>query len=246
MSIISDKLESLGLNKSEVRIYIFLLENGISTPPQVSAGTGILRANAYKILKLLQQKDLIKEQAKGKRKAYLPADPNSFAKRLEKRKEIVDSLIPDLRALYKSSSNKPSINFFEGWDQVEEIYNSILNSEELIAIGSTKQLTRRALSFFESWVKKLSKKKVIIRDMVTYDSKEVTAEMMKKHLGDLYTFKLIPKKYGDLPTDILIWGDNVAIISLEDPVFGTVLTSKNITDTYRVHFKMMWQQAIEP
>jgi hypothetical protein len=43
----------------------------------------------------------------------------------------------------------------------------------------------------------------------------------------------LPGKYGENLTDILIWEDNIALIALEEPIFGTVITSSSLADTFR-------------
>jgi len=51
----------------------------------------------------------------------------------------------------------------------------------------------------------------------------VEGDKMHAILGALYDFDLLPKDAGDQPTDILIWGERVALMTLEAPIFGTVL-----------------------
>lgn len=42
----SEELKKLGLSKPEIAIYLYLLEQGLSSPPEIIRGTKILRANA--------------------------------------------------------------------------------------------------------------------------------------------------------------------------------------------------------
>jgi hypothetical protein len=44
----------------------------------------------------------------------------------------------------------------------------------------------------------------------------------------------LPERYKDLPTDILVWDDNVALITLEEPYFGTVLHNAPLAQTMRM------------
>ncbi len=60
-------------------------------------------------------------------------------------------------------------------------------------------------------------------------------------MSPYYDYKIIEEKYGDLPTDMLVWDDSFAVIVLAQPVFGVVLVSKPLADTYRAQFEIMWQ-----
>jgi sugar-specific transcriptional regulator TrmB len=70
------QLREVGLKQNEAEIYLFLLQNGVSTPPQIAKGTAIARTNCYNILKSLEEKDVIELIQKGKREAFLARDPH--------------------------------------------------------------------------------------------------------------------------------------------------------------------------
>ena len=87
---IEEQLNEISLTKSESKVYLYLLEEGLTTPPQLARGTGIARTNCYNILEKLKNEGLIKEQEKGKRKAYIANDPESLLRTIQKKKETVE------------------------------------------------------------------------------------------------------------------------------------------------------------
>lgn len=236
---IEEQLKEIGLTKSESRVYLYLLEQGLATPPQIARATGIARTNCYNILSALKDSGLIEEQAKGKRKAYVASDPEALLRTIQKKKEAVERLVPDLRALYTTQKNKPKIRFYDGFEQVKEIYWQATNTDKLLALGSTKQLTEKDADFFLKWEKTMKKKGVILEDLITDPSEQVGVEETKRILGGLYDFRLLPKKYSDFPTDILVWSNNIALITLQEPVFGTVITSPLLAQTFRFMLEMV-------
>src|SRR3989338_10227979 len=119
---LDEGLKNIGLKGSEIKVYLYLLENGVSTPPQIAKSTKIARTNTYHIVRALEEKGLIEQHKKRKRFVYLPTDPAALLRTLERRREIVEQLLPDLRALHKIQKNKPSIRFFEGTEQIKEIF----------------------------------------------------------------------------------------------------------------------------
>ena len=240
---IEKELTKIGLSGSEIRVYMYLLQEGLSSPSQIAKGTGIARTNTYHVLQSLKEKGLIEQQKKGKRFAYIATDPSATLHVLEKKREAMEAILPDLRALHKKQKNKPTIRFYEGFDQVRTIYEQTLDAEELFATGSTEHLERISPGFIDWYRKALDKKKVIMHDMPAHTAREKTGHELKEALGGLYSMRFLPEKYAEIPTDLLIWDDTVALIALEEPIFGTVLTNKHLADTFRMLFKMAWTSA---
>ncbi len=130
-----EQLKESGLNETEAKVYLYVLENGLTAPPLLAKGTGILRTNCYSVLQSLQAKGLIEEHVKGARKAYLACDPAALLRALERKKEVTERLLPDLRALYTTQKNKPKVRFYDGLDEVKEIYAQVVTAEEVFGIG---------------------------------------------------------------------------------------------------------------
>lgn len=239
---LKDNLKKLGLTGSEIRVYLYLLEVGSGSPPQIAKGTGIARANCYYVIAGLQTKGLIGTRHKGKRVQYIPKDPQVLLHSLENRKATIESLIPDLQALYGAIVNKPRIHFYEGFEEVKSIYRQSLQSEYIKAFGSTKQLAALDQAFFTDYFKEAKKRGIILRDIVTYESKEKSLTEARSVLGQLYEPVLLPEKYKGLVTDILLWDNHVALITLKAPIFGTVLTNSELSKTFNVIHDALFEQ----
>lgn len=234
-----EELKNFGMNKSQITIYLYLLEEGLSTPPQIAHGTGITRTNCYNILQSLRKDGLLEEHQKGKRKAYLVCDPEALIRNLQQKTETVERILPDLRGLYTLQKNKPKIKFYEGWDQVKEIYLQTLGAKEIYSIGSTKHLKEIDLTFFQKYIQLVKEKGIVVHDIISSTSQEHALMDTRDILKGYYDAKVLPKQYSNFQTDILIWGDNIALITLEEPIFGTVLTNKFLAETFRIIFKVM-------
>lgn len=242
---IPSQLKEFGLKQSEIRIYLYLLEQGVSTPPQIAAGTLIARPNCYLVLQTLEDKGLIAEQTKGKRKVYYATDPSALLQNLEQRKKTMAELLPDLEALRARQINKPVIRFFDGFEQVKQIYWETLSAKEILAIASTQKLKSISNDFFNKYRQEVQNHDIDFKDIITYDSLADTGKSSKELLKGLYEYKVLPKKITDLPTDILIWNDNIALITLNEPVFGTVLSNPPLARTFRIIFDLCWEKLSE-
>lgn len=227
------RLRDVGLKQNEAEVYLFLLQNGLSTPPQIAKGTAIARTNCYNILRVLEEKGVIEMIKKNKREAFLARDPESLKINLKRKLESVERILPDLRAAYVVRKNKPNFIFFDGWKEVKRIYDMTLNSKEVFAMGSTERLFELDKDFFEKYIKDVSKNNIRFHDLLTSASREKSAPLIKNITDGLHTMSFLPGKYGENLTDILIWEDNIALIALEEPIFGTVITSSSLADTFR-------------
>ena len=175
---IEQKLKEIGLNSSESAVYVYLLKNGLSTPPQIAKGTKIARTNTYNLLRSLQEKDLIQRQKNRKRFAYAAKNPESLLRQAEHIRKTTEELLPDLKALHKTSTHKPSIQFYEGWDEVQEIYLASLEAESIHAIGSLQKLDTIAAKFLSEYQHQIKKRRIIFHDVLTAESKKA-GELMK-------------------------------------------------------------------
>jgi sugar-specific transcriptional regulator TrmB len=238
---ILEQLDAIGLPKSAALIYRYLLEQGQSRVIQIAKGTGITASNCYHVLEGLKRQGLVQEVKEGKKKGFIASDPRSLVRRLEIKKEAIEKILPDLRALYTVQKNKPKIRFFDGFESVKEIYLEALDTDKIIAIGSTKKLTERDEAFFTHLRKQVKKRNIFVYDILTANSRSEAAVRTKEIMKGLYEAKFFPAKFSDMPIDILVWNDNIALITLEEPVFGTVLTQPYITEAFRVIFTLLWE-----
>ena len=238
---ISPSLRDLGLNASDVRVYLHLLDHGMSTPPQIAKSTGIQRTHCYNILRELGRRGLVDEQrGKGKRMLYLARDPASLFTSVEHQREIIERILPDLRARYTLHEHKPKIQFFEGRSQIQEVYRQSLLAKEIFGIGSTHQMQQGMPEFYEWYQKEIKKRQIVYHDILTHASGHKTAPTIKALLKGLYDLKLLSLREGDAPMDILVWDDHVGLISHEEPIYGTVITNTAVAKMMRLIFNALW------
>lgn len=239
---IQDDLRHFGLHKSEIKIYLYLLENGLSTPPAIAKGTGIARTNCYNILRELKEKGLLIEQEQQKRKAYLAADPDALSRSLDEKRELVNRMLPDLRGLYTVQKNKPKIKFYEGFEQVKQVYWMALSTKnkKIVGLGSTKELADLDPFFFHRYIQEMKARGIVLQDILSHDSGIETAPATRRIMGALYDAKVLSQKYQELPTDMLFWDDTIALITLREPIFATILTSSLLAKTFHIIFSILW------
>lgn len=237
------QLQNIGMNSSEIRVYLHLLERGVLSPPEISKELKILRSNLHHILQGLLIKGLVKNQLKGKRRVYFPVEPNAVLKILDRKREAVEESLVELTLLYKSTKSKPVIKFYEGSDEIKLIFEDMLltKNKEVVGFGSTNHLAKVvSTEFMKKIGKSMYKNGIFLKDILSSSSKEVS-QRSKDNIGVYYKYRFVDdKQIGDFPTIMLVWDDKTAIIALEPNIFGMIIENKPLADTYRLQFNVMW------
>ncbi|MDF1496502.1 MAG: helix-turn-helix domain-containing protein [Patescibacteria group bacterium] len=234
------ELYDLGLSKAEISVYLYLLKQGLSSPAQVSKGTGIARPHCYSILESLVTQGLITSQKiKNKRQAYLARDPEALFETLKRKQESIERILPDLRDLHATNKNKPQIQYFDGKEEVKLIFKKVLEADEIYSIGSTAKMKETLGDFYEWTLKEIKKRNIVLHDIVTGDSGLKTFPITEQILKGLYDAKVLNKNEGEASMDILIWNNNIALISYDEPVFGTIITNQPFAQMFKIIHKAL-------
>ena len=91
---LATKLENLGLNQKEARVYLAALELGETTIQEVARRADLKRASLYPIVNNLISQKLIYQIVRGKKNKLVAADPKELEQSIEKRGEILKDTLP--------------------------------------------------------------------------------------------------------------------------------------------------------
>ncbi|KKU09948.1 MAG: hypothetical protein UX65_C0005G0039 [Parcubacteria group bacterium GW2011_GWB1_46_8] len=141
--ILLSQLESFGLDKIEVDIYLFLLENGSKTPLDLSRETNINRSRIYRYLDKLKAKKLIEESNIGRGLKLKASDPQNLELliheqeySLQKQKEMFPEIMNELSSLPSRLENKFEIKHYDGLDGLKQMmWNQLAAKKEILLYG---------------------------------------------------------------------------------------------------------------
>ena len=128
-------LRDLGLHKSEVAVYLFLLRNGASTVINVSHGTNIARTNCYHVIRQLLQKGLIAKQTLGSKIAFVANELHAIDDFVESKARIAQSIMPDLESAYFRGSLKPQVTFLSTDAGISSLLHELQKTDRLTFYG---------------------------------------------------------------------------------------------------------------
>jgi sugar-specific transcriptional regulator TrmB len=248
-----EELQKLGLNKSEAKIYLTLLEIGSSSAGIIAEKAQVSPSKIYWVLEKLMQKGLVSYIIKAKTKFYCAASPQKLRdyleeekEKVEEREEFLEEMIPKLVKLAKLAEDKQEAEMFVGFPAMKNAYFTMYDSakkgdEHLVFLRSSKEEEKpSAVLFFNklhrSAVEIGLKRKLLARD--TLDARDLFKKgAYAKRKGDEVRFIDIA------PQGINILNDYVLLMHLADKPICVLIRSSQLSDDYQRLFFDMWKKA---
>ena len=106
--IILTELEKIGLEEIEIKIYLFLLENGSHTHLELSRAINVDRSKVYRDVEKLIRKNLIEESHTEWGKKIQAASPNNISLLVQEQEEMLKTKKEALPNLIEQLSNLPA------------------------------------------------------------------------------------------------------------------------------------------
>lgn len=129
------KLTRLGLSANEAKVYHACLTRGELTIHELTRLTGISRTTIYGVTEYLQKKGLITFVMKESHRIYCAESPDKLKRYFEKKKndleqknQLLGEVLPDLNMIFAKAGSKPVISFFQGREEVRNIFEDVLVS----------------------------------------------------------------------------------------------------------------------
>jgi len=230
-------LEKAGLKANEAKIYVALLENGISLVSAIYKKVDIQRRNIYDALERLQQKGLVSVIIKDGKKHFVAVNPEKLVDYLHEKVEGINQILPELKSKYDVIKRSEEAQMFKGIEGIKTVMGDMLKVGETIHIigGKGKWLVGELRFYFPKFERERVKKKIKTKQIFDHEVREIIPLPSVKY-GE---YKFFPKEYSS-PTHIWIYGDRVVSIFWGDTQFAFMIKSEDIADGYKKFFDFMW------
>jgi len=240
-------LEKLGLNSTEVTIYLSLLPVGSAPASVLSYRTGICCSTARMACKQLVSKGLLSMEEKGNMLVFTPEPPEKITYLVENKKRNLDEMteqlnriVGPLKAMIDPTSALPRVRFFEGTNGLICLYEEILELNSPIQSFEDKgDMAELIPDYIPKYIKKRIEKKIPCRSICPTGNR-----FNQDCPSSLLEVKKINKEEFQFTCDIKICGDQVSIFSFDKEVpAGIAIRHKDIADNFRIMFEYMWNTA---
>lgn len=235
-------LEKLGLSKKEARLYLIALETGPATIAKLAQKSGLKRGTIYEFLGEMIEKGLLEISILGKRKLYAGTPPKKLQKIIDRQRDILESLVLDLSLLTDRSSSKPKIKFYEGKDAILSVYYEILDlpiGSEVVGFATFEGIHKLySKSIIDNYIKKRAAKKIKQKLIVPTD--EYAQNHVSEDKKEARETIMIPRKQFFINNEINVYQNKVVIVSLGEENVAVVIESKQVAETQRAIFNLLW------
>jgi len=229
-------LERIGLEKKEADVYIAILKLGTSTATSVSRETQIERTLVYRTIDKLIGKGLVNYIIENKVRRFNAVEPEKLLIQLKEKENELKSILPKLKeaSRYKNKGD-PRVEIYRGLKGIKSLVREIyILKQDYRAILSEYEFPQLKL-FFEQLMGFLEKEniheKLLLKEGLKVDIVSKNTEI-----------RYLPKEHSFLATTG-VCGDKVAIILWTEPFLAIGIESKELANTYKSYFDILWKIA---
>jgi len=249
-------LEQLGLTEKEAAIYLALLQLGQAPVQTISRKAGIVRPTAYVILDALIRKGLCRKGLIGKKTVFIASPPEDLDVLIRKherdaheQRARLHNLLPELRALYSLSEERPSIRLFEGKEGLKNLQREFIEISKEPVYGMSSDDVMEGLfppssNEYDEEIRGVRVKAGIksFNIYTTTKGPQRTPEADKKALREsryISTDKLPIKAH------FSVHGPLLSIVSFRKKIIGVLIEHTDIADSFKAIFDVAWRQLGE-
>lgn len=248
--MINSLLEQLNFSDKESKVYLALMELGSCKVNDIAKKTGLNRTSVYDLLESLLQKGLVSKYKKGATTLFNALDPKRLlsyldrekeeqAKTIEKQKEKVNELLPQLISLQNIQTTKPKIQFFEGEKGMREAYEDTLTSKDTILAYANVQTMHEALpNFFPEYYKRRAENKIFIRAILPRN--ELSIERAQHNQEEMRDTRFLPDGDASFSPEVNIYNNKILIASWKEKM-AIIIESKELADLQKLTFNLLWE-----
>jgi len=233
-------LESIGLLKNEITVYLDLIKIGGSSAHDIANRTKIHRSNVYDILDKLLKRGIVTQSIEDNIKKFYPISPKNLLDYIKQREYDLKKIIPEIEKIQGHPPEKRKVSMSEGIRSFRVVLNSLLEkNKDIFVYGIPKEVSEIVGGFINEFHKERVKKKINMFHIYNKD-----AEKRIKYLNEMeYTeARYLPSMFN---TNIMtmVCGDVVLLTFWDEPIFTIAIENQSIADTYKNYFDILWNEA---
>ncbi len=251
MNDLSRYLENIGLTKSEIKVYLALLEIGESSKGKIVRKAKIAASKVYDVLDKLIDKGLASFIARNNVKYFRAASPGRIKDYISTKKEALveqekefNKFLPSLDNLYESVSENSIIEVYRGWKGMETVYGNLLSKakrgEEVYILGAGKSVKELQLELFFSKYRKIALDNGIKTKIIFNESSRDYVKTIEKNIGKIKEKRFL---FDNTPSEIVIYGENIIILIRKADPIVIYIKDNETSQSFLAYFNELWKNA---
>ncbi|MEK7530670.1 MAG: helix-turn-helix domain-containing protein [Patescibacteria group bacterium] len=245
--MIVDSLIDIGLTEKEAKLYVALLENGVSSPKEAAENSGINRTTAYMLLDELVEKGFVSSTDDGDAKKYQAESPDMLMSIVDARlkecretEKIADEVVPTLHDMSETLRFKPTVRFFEGWSGIKSVFDEIATKTKggsICALLPADTLDEANSDYEREFFERLTAQGT---SLFAIQPVSDVPSLLPGHMKG--TRHRVPLELFNIKSDVYIYGDYLALISIREE-FGAIIQGDDVAVLMREIFSLAAAEA---
>ena len=140
-----EELEKVGMTKNEAKVYLALLETGLTTSKLIIQKTSLHRQIVYDTLNFLIEKGLVSFIIQSNRKCFKAASPNTIfnyfnekQKKIEEQKNAFEKVFPTLLEISSRLKDEREATVYSGNKGIKSLLDDMIKeNKEINIIGAS-------------------------------------------------------------------------------------------------------------
>lgn len=242
-------LEQIGLTKSEISVYLALLELGSSSTGKIVGKAKIASSKVYEVLDRLMDKGLVSVVLKNEVKYFEAAPPNrvlDYVGQMEnewkQKKERLKKIIPELELKRVLAESKTEARIYRGLKGLETAFYDALSllkiGDEFLASGIPSRSTSQN-RFFVKFTRICRQKGVYMKAI--FNEVARGDQQTDMDVSGYHEVRFLPES---TPAAVNVLGNRTIIFpeSKEEELL-IVIDDKKVAESFRVQFYKQWNQT---
>ncbi|MFH1054095.1 MAG: helix-turn-helix domain-containing protein [Candidatus Woesearchaeota archaeon] len=239
-----------GLTEGEIKVYLALLEKGLSTTGPIIKKSGISKSIVYPILEKLIEKGLVSYIIKEKIKHFQAAGPDKILEYVNKKedelsevKEKIEELLPQLE-LKQKLTEKSEATIYLGYKGLrtchEKIYQRLKRGENIYYLGVPAYQPEEQHRYWKKDHVKRMKSGIGMRALFNKGTDPKILRNRNSYKGSIA--RIMPT---DIKTPALfgIYKDTVQVMLQSPTVITVEITNQDIADSFKAYFDEFWKRS---
>ena len=233
-------LEDLGFTNAEIKVYLALLELGVSTAGPIMEKSKLQSSVVHATLNKLIDKGFASFVKKGQRNHYQAANPSNISEYIDEKKKQYEKLLPELIKKQQLAKEKSEITSFKGVKGIRELLYELLEAggKEHHTFGSSKDSLIMGDTFWLNYHRKRASKGIKAK-LLFNDSLKKWTDINKYPKAE---YKFTGTGFEPL-TETIIRNYKIGIIIWTDSPIGVLINNKVAAESYDKFWKIMWDST---
>jgi sugar-specific transcriptional regulator TrmB len=242
-------LNQAGLSPGESKVYLSLVELGLTTVGPIVAKSGVSTSKVYSILSRLIKKGLVSSIVNEGVKQFKAEDPTQLIEFVNKKEseleEVRKNLEKNLSYIFEKiqSSEKQAVTtVYEGFKGMKTVFDQALKElkkgDTFYVNGvseSTEEIRTYFLHFYKQQIKMGFNVKSIFDESARYKAKE--------RENKLFESRFLPKGIITPATIVVYHNKTILSVGNSNYIITILINNKEIANSFKENFNAMWKLA---